>query len=261
MQSASIRTMLIFPLFLNFGSLRFSAHSFPFETCQCNWLTQRGIGSLNMASPSVSLDLGKDAAVVPKEVAEDSSGNFVGLSLLWDNTPEIRQRLRDGKNLLVHYDTKLKKETNFAVEKTTPNVKANCAVLRPVCNLINMNGRVPDIEVLEHQVQKVFSLYNLNIDYKTIQDQAWAIRHLISTLKGNVRPPKPNVPPRFPKEHSAKTHDWFIIFYSWGIVLLYGCSMVKHSLDGMLWINPALNHRTQRLRTKICKCFCPSLVS
>ena len=71
--------MLIFPLFLNFGSLRFSAHSFPFETCQCNWLTQRGIGSLNMASPSVSLDLGEGCSSRPQRSGRGLIRELCGL--------------------------------------------------------------------------------------------------------------------------------------------------------------------------------------
>lgn len=138
-----------------------------------------------------ALGLGRIMAteVMPKDVAQDP-GPFDGLALMWDNTPDIRHRLRGGGNLLVHYDTKLKKECNFAVEKTTANVKANKYVLKPVCKLIRENGKCPDIEVLERQVRQVFSLYTVNTVSKVVQDQAWAIRHLIAVLKGTVRPPK-----------------------------------------------------------------------
>ena len=145
------------------------------------------------------------ATPVPPEVPQDA-GVFSRLSLMWDNTPEIRQRLRNGGNLLIHYDHKLKKETNFAVEKNMFNVKANLSVLRPVCKLEGQKGRFADIDVLEEQVQKAFALYNINVQPKTIRDQGWAIRHLISTLKSTVRPPKGGERPspgRCPKDQKS----------------------------------------------------------
>ena len=142
------------------------------------------------------------AAIATKEAVEDSGG-FHKLSLLWDNTPDIRHRLRNGANLLVHYDNKLRMETNFAVEKTMLNVKANVSVLQIVCKLEGQHGRFADIDILEDQVKKVFALHKLNVQWRTIRDQAWAIRHLISTLKSSVRPPKPGGSPssgRLPKD-------------------------------------------------------------
>lgn len=111
--------------------------------------------------------------VVPSAVLEDSNaGIFQGLALMWDNMPSIRHRLREGQNLLVHYDHKLKRETNHSVERSTFNVKANKDVLRPVCKLMSQHRKVPEIDVLEKQVQQMFSLYNASVAFKTIQDQA-----------------------------------------------------------------------------------------
>lgn len=137
------------------------------------------------------------------------------------DNPTLRQRLRGGFNLLIHYDSKLKKQTNFAVQKTMTNVKANVEALAPVCRLIYLKGRFPDIESLEHQVQQVFSFYNVNVHPKTIGDQAWAIRHLITVLKQSVRPPKPGSSSGFercPKDSLKSLKEllliWFALFSS-----------------------------------------------
>lgn len=146
--------------------------------------------------------------VVPKHVSEDSGKlGAAGLALKWDNNASVRHRLREGWNLVVHYDTKVKKQTNFKVEHTIANVKANFFVLEEVCHLINHHGRFPDIESLEHEVRQVLSLYNAKVTSSTITSQSWAIRHLLTVLRGTVRPPKQGRPSgysRCPKDHGLR---------------------------------------------------------
>lgn len=123
-------------------------------------------------------------ALVPK--VEDKVGCGRGLALKWDNIPTIRQRMRSGFNLLVHFDAKLKKTTNEDVEKGMHDVRANTCVLEPVCKLISTSG-LPGIEDLEYEVKQIFSMYSVLASEKTISKQAWAIRGLIQVLKGSVR--------------------------------------------------------------------------
>ena len=119
---------------------------------------------------------------------EDKKGlpRGTGLSLKWDNIPEIRHRMRMGYNLLVHYDGKLKATMNADVEKTMPNVKANMHVLQPVCKMVATHGLVV-IDDLEHDVKQLFSIYQLVATEKTISKQAWSIRYLIQVLKQSVK--------------------------------------------------------------------------
>ena len=126
---------------------------------------------------------------VPQEVAKDV--RLLGLAIKWDDVETIRQRMRERFNLLVHFDIKLKKKTNFAVQRTLSDVKANVDVLAPVCHLIRQTKKTPEIEPLEKEVQQMFALYNIPVKAATISDQAWAIRHLITVLRSTVRPPKP----------------------------------------------------------------------
>eukprot|EP00435_Cladocopium_sp_Y103_P044436 s523_g12.t1 len=124
----------------------------------------------------------------PKDLAgkvEDKSSGR-GLALKWDNIDAIRQRMRDGYNLVIHYDEKLKKNTNQEVEKLTGNVKANYFVLAPVCQMMFANGLV-NIDGLEQEVKQLYSMYNVLANEKTVSKQAWAIRHLISVLKQSIK--------------------------------------------------------------------------
>lgn len=132
---------------------------------------------------------------VPHEVAKDM--RLLGLAIKWDDVEAIRQRMRERFNLLIHFDIKLKKKTNFAVQRSLSDVKANVDVLAPVCHLIRQTKKTPEIEPLEKEVQQMFALYNVPVKAATINDQAWAIRHLITVLRSTVRPSKPGTPPGF----------------------------------------------------------------
>lgn len=80
----------------------------------------------------------------------------VGLAIKWDNIAEIRHRMREGYNLLIHYDAKMKRAMNCEVERTMQNVKANLHVLQPVCKIISTDG-LPVIDELEYDVKQMFS--------------------------------------------------------------------------------------------------------
>lgn len=132
---------------------------------------------------------------------EDKRPRGAGLAIKWDNIPEIRHRMREGYNLLVHYDAKMKKCMNCDVERTIQNVKANIHVLGPVCKMISTDGLLI-IEDLEYDVKQMFSLYNVLASEKTISKQAWAIRYLIQVLKHSVKGDKgdPSRVKRCPKD-------------------------------------------------------------
>ena len=145
-------------------------------------------------------------ATIPKDnESEGSGGDWSGLALLWDNLSLVRQRFRDGHNLVLHYDSKLKRLTDHAVEKTTQNVKMNSVVLTPVCNLTRRSGSLPNIEKLVQEVKFVFRLNQVIIDTPTAYNQGWAIRRLMQVLKGSVKT-------RFVRKHGSaekeRTYTW-----------------------------------------------------
>lgn len=133
---------------------------------------------------------GLSAAVCPPEAKdEEGSGSGKGLALKWDNNEIIRQRMRQGFNLLVHHDDKLKKFTNAKVEKTMKNVKANTHVISPVCRMMNASG-LTNIYDLEHEVKQIFAMCNIVVAKATIISQAWSVRYLIQVLKSSLKADK-----------------------------------------------------------------------
>ena len=134
----------------------------------------------------------------------DKSLRSLGLALAWDNDSQIRQRLRDGYNLLVHYDPKLRVQTNNDVQATLPNVKANHKVLAPVCKLFQHHG-LPNIDRLEYDVKKLSTCYPKPMSSELASKQGWAIRQLIACLKGTVRKDKKDGSlKRYPKDRCFK---------------------------------------------------------
>lgn len=144
-------------------------------------------------------------ATINEDNESVGSGSVSGLALLWDNISSVRQRFRDGHNLVLHYDSKLKKVTSNAVEKSTHNVKINSVVLTPVCNLTRRAGHLPHIDKLVKEVKYVFRLNQVVIDTQTAYSQGWAIRHLLQVLKGSV---KARAVRKSGSAETEKTYTW-----------------------------------------------------
>ena len=113
------------------------------------------------------------------------SYSLQGLALEWDNCPHIRARLRKNMNLLIHRCPKTQQDTNHKVEKNMFNVRSNAEVLKPVLRLIREHGALPSLDHLIEEVENVFGLHSMVFCNDTVRDQAWAIRHLIQSLKKN----------------------------------------------------------------------------
>jgi len=108
-----------------------------------------------------------------------------GLSKLWDDTPEIRDAVRDNKNLLQQWDAMQKIETNGDVDKTIENCKLNAKVLIPVLGLMRQNSLM--LPALDRLIQAIDWFYSTSKKVRSLEHcykQAWAIRDLISVIKG-----------------------------------------------------------------------------
>ena len=116
-----------------------------------------------------------------------------GLALEWDNCPYVRARLRKNFNLLIHRCPKTKQDTNHKVEKNIFNVRSNAEVLKPVLRLVRQHGALPSVDHLIEEVEALFALHSMVLCNGTARDQAWAIRHLISSLKKNKAAKKDGV--------------------------------------------------------------------
>lgn len=116
------------------------------------------------------------------------------LSLQWDNSSEIRDRLRSGHHLLRHWDNKRKMATDSYVEKTVENLRLNHFVLQPMFEIVGRNDRaLPILDNLMEQISKLFErskcTYRLHGD--RVYQEAWAIRRLCSLAKQQIFRRKP----------------------------------------------------------------------
>lgn len=148
------------------------------------WCTTMAEQADALVSAREDSDVGKSES---KTKGNKVACNISGLALIWDNTSCIRQKLRDGNNLLQNYDPKLKMCTNHEVEKTIKNVRVNMSVLKPVCSLTRTHGLLPCIDTLVEEVKTAFRLNKAIVGISTAQKQGWAIRNLIAVLKGSVK--------------------------------------------------------------------------
>ena len=109
------------------------------------------------------------------------------LAKAWDDSEEIRGRLRSGGSL-IHADTKDK-----ILVKTT---SLNACVLEPVLGLMakasNMveEGKSPPspaVEELREQVKELLEMSKREVEFTAIDKAAWTIRKFIAFLKLKIR--------------------------------------------------------------------------
>ena len=131
--------------------------------------------------------------VSPRSVASDKSSKIYGYSLAglhtsWDNIPVVRNRLRNGKNLILQFDPEREELVNGPVDKTLANVRNNLDALKPVLELMRENNTQPPI--IDYVIEEVRNLYNcskVKVNHDTIYHQSWAIRHLASLAKSTIQ--------------------------------------------------------------------------
>ena len=148
-----------------------------------------------------------------KENKGHTISDLSGLALKWDDSSMVRQRLRSGFNLVIHYDSKTKTETNCDVDRNLKNVKANYAPLMFVCQLIGKYRMIPNIDQLAEEVRKVYALNDKPITHPKSMSQAWSLRHLIGVLRGTVRTDKVDKTKKvWPKDRGFKTWNVLCFF-------------------------------------------------
>lgn len=119
-----------------------------------------------------------------------------GLAIEWDNTPQVRDRLRGGDHLLKHWDHVQKAIVNSHVEKVVENLRVNAYVLLPLFEIMRKNeNKSPCIEKLQAEVALLFT--RMKITFTKHQDRiyqdSWAIRRMCTLAKSQVfrdGPPK-----------------------------------------------------------------------
>ena len=104
----------------------------------------------------------------------------------WDQSSDIRQRMRHDKNLVVAYDNDGNVSNDF-VTATSQHVKLNSCVLRPIAQKMCENGLLlPAIDRLILAIEEYYVLAKRHIGHEKAYHEAWAIRRLIGKLKRHV---------------------------------------------------------------------------
>ena len=144
----------------------------------------------------VSLGVLMAMAVVPAEESPRSSSggekiygyDLSGLHTAWDNTVEIRNRLRNGKNLVLQFDPEREELVNGPVDKTLANIRNNLCVLKPVLELMRVNSlQPPMIDRVIEEVRYLYTCSKVKVNHDTIYHQSRALRHLASLAKNTVQ--------------------------------------------------------------------------
>ena len=146
-----------------------------------------------------------DMAVVP---APSSSGERVGsyslegLAQMWDDMPDVRARLRNMMVLMVKCGNNDELVAGY-VDKTSPNVIANAAVLSPVLRFMCENDRkIPGIDQVFPEVTKIYAFNKIHIEECVAYRDAWAIRRLVQYVKSFLWRTS------IPKDHPSWADDY-----------------------------------------------------
>ena len=115
-----------------------------------------------------------------------------GLWIAWENSLQVRTRLKERNTLLLQYDAKLQVDlvaTNGHVPKTISNLRTNRAVLSPLLNLMKQHSMmVPCLDRLIAEVRVLFdrNCSNLKDPGDVHYHTAKSVRQLASLLKGEL---------------------------------------------------------------------------
>ena len=137
--------------------------------------TQNGSRSKEIPSPS--------SQGSPKTVV----GNY-GLDTVpvqWDDSPVIRDRIRDNHNLLLRFNHATgQHESGCFIEANNENVKLNASVLKPVLGVMGENDlQLPSIESLNVAIEAFYQLSKVSRCSDLIYQESWAIRRMIGRMK------------------------------------------------------------------------------
>ena len=115
----------------------------------------------------------------------------------WDDDETVRERLRNGHQLLLHHDPLTGEAANVSVEGTVANVKCNLQVLLPIADTMAQNSLLmPNIDRLIQCVDLLYQKVKQPRSLEHCYHMAWACRRLLGTGKAYCYR---DVPPEEPR--------------------------------------------------------------
>ena len=102
----------------------------------------------------------------------------------WDNSPQIRERIRQNQNLLMRWNYQTSGEEAGYVEATYDNCKVNGPVLLPVLKLMAENqNQLPSVRGLQEAIESFYQLSKVVRSPDQVYQESWGIRRLIGKTK------------------------------------------------------------------------------
>lgn len=124
-----------------------------------------------------------NSITTPKSVV----GNYclTSLAATWDDTPDLRDRIRRGEHLLMRMDNKTSGPVSDGfIEATTENIRLNSSVLKPILCMMQSNDlQLPPIEGLLGAIEQFYDLSKVSRSTDLVYQESWAIRRLIGKIK------------------------------------------------------------------------------
>ena len=142
------------------------------------------VGAMGRSSYSSGVSQDPDSPSYPKE--QSPGWGMAGLALSWDNTPDVRTRLRNGNHLMMRWDPLLCIQTNELVETSIESIRINSFVLQPVFKMMAAHGRSsPTIDAVMEQVDELFKRVGVQFTKHKdrVYQESWAIRRLCTYAK------------------------------------------------------------------------------
>lgn len=109
-----------------------------------------------------------------------------GLGNAWDNLKEVRDGLKDFKNLMMEKPLPGEKETSMtgSVAKTHANLRHNANIMLPLMKKMkNHRDKLPCLYALENEVKVCFEASRLTPTTTTLSDEAWSLRYMYGLVK------------------------------------------------------------------------------
>ena len=101
-----------------------------------------------------------------------------GLAKEWEGVENIRARLRSEEGTLVIRNEDQTYDPNNRLATLNLDILAPMLVRMTLCNL-----KIPDIDPLRSTVQEAYQLVSKEPSDTQVDDEAWALRHLVGHVK------------------------------------------------------------------------------
>ena len=144
------------------------------------------------SSAPTSAASSRHASPTPSPKSVVGTYSLDGVPVAWDNSPEIRDRIRAEYDIVLNWSKDQEKGVKEYVDGTKQNIILNYHVVKPLILLMKENDlSLPSVDRLIEAVDHFYKLLKLPRSGEFCYQQAWAVRRLCSKLKSCIYRPQP----------------------------------------------------------------------